>query len=1016
MLALAIVPLVAMTLTSLSDNRGVVIRQTTARLETVADLKTTQVQQRLEQGREAVRIAAGPHELREHLSGLFSTDAEALALARSALRVDLETILGTFVHARSISLLHPSSGQVLLSTDLTLDGRDSKREDYFSAGQRGPFVGPVIYSVDRKAPVANASAPLRDTNGDLLAVAAVEINLDDLYVTLNDRAGLGRTGRAYLVDAFGFYVTLPPGAPLDTIAKSEGVQRALDQQNGSDSYRDPQGARVLGVYRWLPQEGLGLLVEIDEAELNGQVWSAGVRVLWAGVVLLALAVVFAFYISNRLAAPLERIIETARALRAGELGHRAPTDGPEEIVQLATAFNDMAASLQRSHMYLEQLVELRTAELQTANEQLQQEIAARAQAGEELGKERYFISAVLEAVGGLVIVLNPHGQITRFNRACEQLTGYSFEEVAGKHIWDLFLIADEVEPVKAAFKDLRDVQFANEYDNYWLTKNGERRWIAWSNRTLLDENGQVEYVIGAGIDLTGRRRAESERDATLEALRESEEWHRLLLDSISDGCWVLDAEWRYTMVNEAGARLVDMLPEQLIGHKLTTLFPGIEDEEFFAAYQRVMEERTSQIVADSFTHPDYTKGVYSVRVYPVPDGILCIARDITEQVLAEDALRESEEKHRTLFETMAQGAVYQDANGQILSANPAAERILGLTLDQMQGRTSVDPRWKAIRRDGSDFPGDVHPAMVSLQTGQPVKDVVMGVFHPQEKKYYWINVNAVPLFNPGKDNPYQVYTTFSDITEQIQAERKIRKLNEELEQRVIERTRQLETAYKELEASAYSLSHDLRSPLRAIKGFPQILLQDFGEQLPSEAQDYLQRIISAAQRMSELIDGLLAFLRLGRQPVEKESVSPTALARKAWASLQGEMTGRMVDLSIDELPACQADPALLKQVWTHLLANALKFTRPRERAEIKVGYKRENGQNVYFVRDNGVGFDMTYADKLFGMFQQLHRIGEYEGTGIGLAIVQRIIHRHDGQVWAEAEKGQGATFFFTLGE
>jgi light-regulated signal transduction histidine kinase (bacteriophytochrome) len=124
----------------------------------------------------------------------------------------------------------------------------------------------------------------------------------------------------------------------------------------------------------------------------------------------------------------------------------------------------------------------------------------------------------------------------------------------------------------------------------------------------------------------------------------------------------------------------------------------------------------------------------------------------------------------------------------------------------------------------------------------------------------------------------------------------------------------------------------------------------------------------------------------------------------------------MVDLSIDELPACQADPALLKQVWTHLLANALKFTRPRERAEIKVGYKRENGQNVYFVRDNGVGFDMTYADKLFGMFQQLHRIGEYEGTGIGLAIVQRIIHRHDGQVWAEAEKGQGATFFFTLGE
>jgi PAS domain S-box-containing protein len=511
-------------------------------------------------------------------------------------------------------------------------------------------------------------------------------------------------------------------------------------------------------------------------------------------------------------------------------------------------------------------------------------------------------------------------------------------------------------------------------------------------------------------------RENAERVQAEEALRESKEWNRLLLGSISDGCWVLDKEWRYRLVNEAGARLVNMSPGQLLGQKLTTLFPGIEDTEFFAAYERAMEEQSLQVVTGPFTHPDRGKGIYNVRVYPVPDGILCIGRNITEQVQAADALGESEEKYRVLFETMAQGVVYQDADGKITSANPAAERILGLTLDQMQGRSSIDPRWRAIHEDGSDFPGETHPAMVALRTGQAVRDVVMGVFHPQEGKHRWININAVPQFKPGADKPYQVYATFNDITGRVQAEAKIRKLNAELEGRVAERTHQLETAYKELEAAAYSLSHDLRSPLRGIKGFPQILLQDYAPQLPAEAQDYLERVSNAAQRMNELIDGLLAFLRLGRHPLEKKVVSPAELVRKALDDLQDELAGRDVDVTVDDLPTCRADPVLLEQVFAHLLSNALKYTRQRERARIKVDWEHRDDQTVYRVQDNGVGFDMKYAPKVFGMFQQLHPIGEYEGTGIGLALVQRIVHRHGGEAWVEAQEGQGATFFFTLGE
>lgn len=248
-----------------------------------------------------------------------------------------------------------------------------------------------------------------------------------------------------------------------------------------------------------------------------------------------------------------------------------------------------------------------------------------------------------------------------------------------------------------------------------------------------------------------------------------------------------------------------------------------------------------------------------------------------------------------------------------------------------------------------------------------------------------------------------------------ESEEAVQGLNRDLERRVKERTAQLEASNKELEAFSYTVSHDLRAPLRAIDGFSRILLEEYTDKLDDDGRRYVNLVSSNAVDMGKLIDGLLTFSRLSRQKMETQVVEPTKIAEKACEQLRVDLNGRNVEFTVNEMPAARSDPILLGQVYANLIGNAVKFSRDRDPAHIEVGCAGDDGLgNAFYVRDDGVGFDMKYADKLFGVFQRLHRSEDYEGTGAGLAIVQRIVHRHGGRVWAESEPGKGATFFFTL--
>jgi light-regulated signal transduction histidine kinase (bacteriophytochrome) len=250
-----------------------------------------------------------------------------------------------------------------------------------------------------------------------------------------------------------------------------------------------------------------------------------------------------------------------------------------------------------------------------------------------------------------------------------------------------------------------------------------------------------------------------------------------------------------------------------------------------------------------------------------------------------------------------------------------------------------------------------------------------------------------------------------EIAARREAERAVQKLNQDLKHRALE----LKAANKELEAFAYSVSHDLRAPLRAIDGFSRVLMTKFASNLEGDALRYLGLVRENTQQMGELIDDLLAFSRLSRQSLNKQLVDPRELVRIALHDLLKDQADQAIEVKIGDLPQFVADPNLLRQVFVNLLSNAVKYSSKRDRPRIEVGCLERDGEHVYFVKDNGVGFDMQYADKLFGVFQRLHPADEFEGTGVGLAIIHRIITRHGGRVWAEAEVDKGAAFYFTLG-
>jgi len=503
-------------------------------------------------------------------------------------------------------------------------------------------------------------------------------------------------------------------------------------------------------------------------------------------------------------------------------------------------------------------------------------------------------------------------------------------------------------------------------------------------------------------------RAKKEREHS-----ESEQRFAGIVGLAADGVISMDAEQRIILFNTAAEKMFGYRSEDVAGEPIDRLIPTRfranhrQDVERFGAAgesTRAMGARRpiSGVRANGEEFPIEASISQLViggrKIYSV------VLRDITQRETASRLLRESEARYRFLFDNMLEGfaycrMVFENGKPQdfvYLRVNSAFEQITGLKNVVGKNVTEAIPGIRESNPELFEIYGNV------ARTGKPAsfETYVDGLG-------IWFSISA---YRPEEGHFVAV---FNNISERKNAEEGIRQLNVELEQRVVERTSQLEASNKELESFSYSVSHDLRSPLRAIDGFSRIVQEDYAGKLDAEGRRLLGVIRDNSRKMAQLIDDLLEYSRLGRKPLSTGAIDMNRLVEEVLGELQvhGEKPPKMV---LGALPPARGDATLVKLVWTNLLANAIKFSGKREHPVIEVGGHENGAECVYCVKDNGAGFDMKYRDKLFGVFQRLHSEEEFEGTGVGLAIVQRVVFRHGGRVWAEGKVDGGAAFYFSL--
>ncbi len=583
----------------------------------------------------------------------------------------------------------------------------------------------------------------------------------------------------------------------------------------------------------------------------------------------------------------------------------------------------------------------------------------------------FYARSVIEAGLDPMITISPEGKITDVNEAMVSITGVKREQLVGSEFVNYF---DDKEETTLGYKQVFKEGFVREYPLVIRNISGALTDVLFNASIYKDDKGVVFGAIAAVRDISAQKVIEDK-------LHETSAYARSLIEASLDPLFIINPEGKITGVNGATEKVTGITREWLIDTDFSAYFT--EPHKAQAGYRQVLKEgevkdfplsihnATGIDIDVSFNASVYKDATGEVR------GIFAVARDVT-------GAKKVSEYSRSLFEVNQDPLVAISPEGKLTDVNEAVVRVTGVSRESLIGTdfanyfTEPEKAKEGYKKAFKEGLVTDYPLTIKSVDGK-LTDVLYNA------SVYKADGKVVGLFAAARD-----YTVAKKAKEEAAA------------------------ASKEMESFSYSVSHDLRAPLRAIDGFSQMLVEGYEDKLDEEGKRMISVIRASTVQMAKLIDDLLSFSRLSRSEMKKERVATNILVNEIYTDLKKTVPERNIELLMSDLPDCKGDINMLKVVWTNLLSNAIKYTGKKEKAEIEVGSKVDEKDITFFVKDNGAGFEMKYVDKLFGVFQRLHSTEEFEGTGIGLANVKRVVEKHGGKVWAAGKVDEGATFYFSL--
>ncbi len=879
----------------------------------------------------------------------------------------------------NLDLIDAETGLVIVSTNPEEEGKYRESQSYFILGKQAANVQNPYYDLASGKPVMTAAAPVFSRDGTTMAVLAGNLNLQEMNEIIQRRSGLHYSDDSFLINPSNLLVTqprlLPDPAVLQRGFHTEAVTLCLQHNNGVLEADDYRGIPAIIVYRWLPDRQMCLINKIDQHEAYAPVRTLGSSMSLIGGLVLLLGSLAAFFMSRSIARPVLQLLNATGQIGKGNLNYRIELASRDELGALGNGFNQMAAALSENDQKLRNW----TNELETIVEQRTKAMRA--------SEERYRLLA--ETSPDMIFVIDTNDQVVYVNQLAATQFGKNPQDVIDKprsQLFPLAIIEKQTESLQQVF--LTGKTLASESP---IDFPGTRMWLDTQLVPIIDDTGTVSAIMGVSRDITERKQFE-------QFIQEEKALSDSIINSLPGIFYMFDPQGKFLRWNNNFEQVSGYSSDEISDMSPLEFFSREDQPQVQASIEKTFAAGEAQVEANFFSKTGQSSPyLFTGLRVQIKNQLLLIGTgiDITKRMLAEEKLRTLNERFELATNAAELGVWDWDVVNNFLVWNDRMYLQYGVNKENFPAAYEA---WIAgLHPDDAAFANE---AVQQALRGEKEFNIQFRIVRP-DRSIRHIGGYADVLRNKNGD-PIRMTGINFDITERIVVEENLFKANLDLAR-----------SNSELERFAYVASHDLQEPLRMVTSYLQLLERRYKDRLDGDALEFIGYAIDGSARMKTLINDLLTYSRVGTRGRDFATTDFNIIIEEVLSTLSLTIEQEKARITCKKLPQLMADEGQIQQLFQNLIANAIKF-HGEEPPEIHIAAKKEKDEWVFSIKDNGIGIDPQFFDRVFIIFQRLHNREEYDGTGIGLAISKRIVERHGGRIWIESKPGSGSTFFFTI--